>query len=119
VPEDVRRMKTCLAEFGKKAEMVKKSDRYEVYDLAVGNLVLSMTVLHPGKATTGHSHEDTEEISLFVRGDGEIELDGERQPVRAEDVVAVPREVFHRVFNTGDTDLEFLCFFERRRYRGC
>lgn len=38
-------MRTSLTEFSKKAKLVKKSDRYEVYDLTLESLVLSMTVL--------------------------------------------------------------------------
>ena len=38
-------MRTSLAKFSKKAKLVKKSDRYEVYDLTLESLVLSMTVL--------------------------------------------------------------------------
>lgn len=38
-------MRTSLTEFSKKAKLVKKSGRYEVYDLTLESLVLSMTVL--------------------------------------------------------------------------
>jgi len=111
-------MKTSLIEFSRKARLVKKSDSYEVYDLALEDLILSMTVLHRDKSTTGHSHDDTEEIYLFIEGKGEIELNRRGEKVLNGDIVMVPRNVFHRVFNTGDDDLIFLSFFEKCQYRG-
>ena len=69
-------MKIPLSEFTKRARLAKKSDRYEVYDLGLENLVISMTVLYEGKSTTGHFHNDIEEIYFFVKGEEEIQLNG-------------------------------------------
>ena len=106
-------MKTSLTGFSRKAQLVKKSDRYEVYDLALESLVLSMTVLHPDKATTGHAHDDMEEVYLFVEGEGKIRLDSKEENVVAGDIVIVAKKVFHRVVNSGNGDLIFLCVSEK------
>lgn len=112
-------MKISLSEFTTKATLVKRSSRYEVYDLSLGNLVISMTVLHEGKSTVGHSHNDTEEIYLSVEGKGEIQLgDGEKEDVVSGDITMIPRGVLHRVFNKGKDDLTFLSFFEKYHGRG-
>ena len=108
-------MKIPLNEFTKRASLVKKSDRYEVYDLALENLALSMTVLHRDKSTTGHSHDDTDEIYLFIEGNGKIQLDNEIQDIVSGDIVTMPRKVFHRVFNAGDGDLTFYAFLKIQR----
>ena len=108
-------MKIPLNEFTKRASLVKKSDRYEVYDLALENLALSMTVLHRDKSTTGHSHDDTDEIYLFIEGNGKIQLDNEIQDIVSGDIVTMPRKVFHRVFNAGDGDLTFYAFLKNTR----
>jgi len=115
---NIQSIKTSLTEFSNKARLVKKSDRYEVYDLALERLVLSMTVLHQGKSTTGHSHDDTEEIYLFISGEGEIQLDDRKQGVVDGDIVLLPQKVFHRVFNTGNGDLTFVSSFEKYQGRG-
>ena len=109
-------MKISLSEFSKKAKLVKKSDRYEVYDLVLGNLVLSMTVLHQDKSTGGHSHDDIEEIYFFIEGEGEIELDKREEDVTSGDIIVIPRKVFHRVSNKGQDDLTFFSIFEK--YQG-
>jgi len=111
-------MITSITEFTKKAKLVKESDRYKVYDLALENLVLSMTILHEGKSTTGHSHDDTEEIYLFISGDGKMELNNENHDVVTGNIITVPRGVFHRVYNTGDSDLTFIAIFEKYPGRG-
>ena len=112
-------MKIPLNEFTGKARLAKKSDRYEVYDdLSLENIVISMTVLHKDKSTTGHFHNDTEEIYFFVKGKGEIQLDDKKEDITRSDIVLIPRGIFHRVFNKGKGDLTFLCFFEKYQGRG-
>lgn len=111
-------MKIPLNEFTRKATLSKKSDRYEVYDLGLENLVISMTVLCEGKSTTGHFHNDTEEIYFFVKGEGEIQLDDKKEDVTGSDIVLIPRGIFHRVFNQAKGNLTFLSFFEKYQGRG-
>ena len=100
------------------ARLVKSDDRYVVCDKPLGeNLVLSITILHAGKQTTGHSHP-VAEVYFFVEGEGEIELDGKRQRVRGKDVVPIAPNEFHRVYNVSDRDLIFVSVFERYGERG-
>ncbi len=100
------------------ARLVKSDDRYIVCDKPLGkNLVLSITILHAGKHTTGHSHP-VAEVYFFVEGEGEIELDGKRMRVRSKDVVPIRPDKFHRVYNTSDKDLIFVCVFEKYGERG-
>lgn len=97
--------------------LLKSDDRYVVCDRGLGNLVLSITILHPGKQTTGHSHP-VSEVYFFVEGQGEIELDKKRKMVMSKDVVPIMPNEFHRVYNTSDKDLVFICVFEKYGERG-
>ncbi len=100
------------------ARLVKSDDRYIVCDKPLGkNLVLSITILHAGKHTTGHSHP-VSEVYFFVEGQGEIELDGKRRSVKSKDIVPIEPDKFHRVYNTSDKDLIFICVFEKYGERG-
>ncbi len=100
------------------ARLVKSDDRYIICDKPLGeNLVLSITILHAGKHTTGHSHP-VNEVYFFVEGQGEIELDGKRRVVRSKDVLPIKPNEFHRVYNTSDIDLVFICVFEKYGERG-
>lgn len=97
-------------------EVVKENETYIVKDNKFGHsLVLSSTSLHRDKSTNGHKHEGQEEIYYFVRGVGEMELNDYKFPVGAGCVVTVPDGVFHRVHNTGKSDLYFLCVFQGQR----
>jgi NDP-sugar pyrophosphorylase family protein len=100
------------------AKLVKHDDRYVVCDKALSDrLVASITILHPGKQTTGHSHP-VAEVYFFVEGEGEIELDGSRYRVGSKDIVLVKPNQFHRVYNTSDKELILVAVFERYGERG-
>ena len=102
-------------------EIVKQDDRYTVRDnTTLNNLVVSSTHLTAGRATTGHAHAGQEEVYLFHRGVGEMELidnNGRvtKHNVSAGSVVLIPDGHFHRVHNTGDYGLYFVCIFDGSR----
>jgi mannose-6-phosphate isomerase-like protein (cupin superfamily) len=96
--------------------VVKQDDRYVVKDNnLLKNLILSSTRLNPGKQTTGHKHAGQEEVYLFMEGQGEMLLDEKRFPVKAGDIVLIEDGVFHRVYNTSELELYFVCVFDGRR----
>ena len=97
-------------------EIVKQDERYVVRDnKTLKNLILSSTRLNPGKQTTGHKHEGQEEVYLFVEGTGEMLLDDNRFSVKAGDTVLIEDGVFHRVYNTSNAELYFVCVFDGQR----
>jgi len=101
----------------REGNLVKSDERYVVVDRPLGeNLVLSITILHPGKHTTGHSHP-VAKVYFFVEGEGEIELDMQRRRVKGKDVVSIRPNEFHRVYNTSNRNLIFVCAFEKYRER--
>jgi mannose-6-phosphate isomerase-like protein (cupin superfamily) len=97
-------------------DIVKQDERYVVRDnKTLNNLILSSTRLNPGKETTGHQHKGQEEVYMFVEGTGEMLLDDNRFSVKAGDVVLIEDGVFHRVYNTSDNELYFICVFDGQR----
>jgi mannose-6-phosphate isomerase-like protein (cupin superfamily) len=96
--------------------IVKQDDRYVVLDNSkLKNLIVSQTILNPGKSTTGHSHAGQEEVYFFVSGYGEMELDGKRFRVHPGKTVIIKDGVFHRV-HAKRGPLEFVCVFDGKRY---
>lgn len=94
-------------------KLVKSDERYVVVDRPLGgNLMLSITILHPGKHTTGHSHS-VPEVYFFIEGEGEIELGTQKHLVREKDVISVRPNEFHRIYNTSNRALIFVCAFEK------
>ena len=97
-------------------EVVKQDERYVVSDnRLLKNLIVSSTRLNPGKETTGHRHEGQEEVYMFIDGTGEMLLDEKRFAVKAGDIVLIEDDVFHRVYNTGEQELYFVCVFDGQR----
>jgi len=106
----------------------EKELNYEVCDLlskktGLKNLVVSLTILYPGKVgtefkmTTGHSHPK-EEVYFFLDGDGQIILNRRKFKVRKNDLITVPRGVWHRVINNKKKKIIFLSVFEKYGKRG-
>ena len=97
--------------------VVKDNDTYKVIDnTMLSGLVVSKTILHPMKETTGHSHPGQEEVYQFVQGHGRMKIDDFTESVRSGDVVLIPDGAFHKVFNDSKVeDLTFLCVFDGKR----
>jgi mannose-6-phosphate isomerase-like protein (cupin superfamily) len=109
-------MKTKFTSFSIKGSIKKFNDTYIVKDnTTLKNLVLSSTLLYKNQSTTGHSHIGQEEVYHFLSGTGEMELDDKKFKVKKDDIVLIEDGVFHRVHNTGDTDLYFICVFDGKR----
>ena len=63
----------------------------------------------PGKSTEEHIHPKTEEIYYVLRGRGRIRIDDEERDICPGDGIAIMPGSRHKVWNTGDVDLVFLC----------
>ena len=102
-------------------EVVKQNDTYKVKDnKTLKNLVLSSTLLNPGKCTTGHKHEGQEEVYIFVAGTAKMELvypngDTKIFEVHPDDIVLIEDGVFHKVYNESKNPVYFVCVFDGKR----
>lgn len=107
-------MKIDISDIG--GDIVKDNETYLLRDnKTLKNLVVSSTQLHANQSTRGHSHAGQEEVYYFVGGHGEMELGERRFSVKAGDVVLIEDGIFHRVHNTTDADLYFVCVFDGKR----
>lgn len=96
-------------------DIVKSDERYTVKDnTTLNNLIVSSTNLKPNKSTTGHKHEGQEEVYMFVKGHGVMQIDDERFDVKEGDTVLIQDGVFHRVY-AGIKGCYFICVFDGRR----
>lgn len=103
-----------IREYKKQAKLIRDNETYKVYDLyALKDLNLSLTELNPGKETKGHSHEEADEVYVFIDGEGRIEFGEKKIPVKGGDVVPIPGGKFHKVFNKGKSILSFWSIFEK------
>jgi len=106
--------KVTLKDIG--GELIKDNEQYVLKDNAFGkNLILSSTMLRAKQNTNGHTHKGQEEVYLFIDGEGEMEIDNKRFDVKAGDVVCIDDGEFHKVYNTSDFGLYFVCVFDGGR----
>ena len=107
-----------LPEFEIGGKVVKEDDRYVVKDnTTLKNLVLSSTRLNAKKETSGHKHKGQEEVYFFIEGNGEMQLDDDKFSVEPGSIVLIKDGVFHKVYNTSDNELYFVCVLQGARHK--
>ena len=100
------------------SKIVKENETYTLVDnTRLNNLVVSKTILHPKKCTTGHKHDGQEEVYQFVSGHGYMDVGEKSFDVNPGDVILIPDGDFHKVYNLSKyEDLIFICVFDGKRY---
>ena len=104
------------------SKVVKSNETYDVIDNTnLNNIVVSKTILHPGKETGGHNHTGQEEVYIFTNGEGSMVVGSKTYNVKIGDIILIPDGDFHKVWNTAGYDiepygdLEFICVFDGKR----
>jgi mannose-6-phosphate isomerase-like protein (cupin superfamily) len=70
---------------------------------------LAEATVPPGGETVEHFHRTTEEIYVFVGGEGRMRLGQDEADVRAGDTVVIAPGVKHKLWNPGPEPLVLLC----------
>ncbi len=69
------------------------------------NLKMGHTTIYPTGKTTGHVHEDIEEVYFVVSGEGLMEIGKEKFPIKAGDAFYVPPGEYHTTYQKGNLPL--------------
>jgi mannose-6-phosphate isomerase-like protein (cupin superfamily) len=72
------------------------------------NLKMGYTIVYPTGKTTGHSHDDMEEVYFIVSGRGKMVIGNDEFPIQTGDAFYVPFGEFHTTYNTGIEPLKLL-----------
>ncbi len=64
-------------------------------------------VIYPGGAIPGHDHPTVESYTI-LKGNGEITIGDETEPIGEGECVYVPKEIPHGLKNTGDSDMHLM-----------
>jgi mannose-6-phosphate isomerase-like protein (cupin superfamily) len=76
---------------------------------AARNQSLAEARVPPGSETVEHFHRKTEEIYVFLAGEGRMRLGDEISPVRSGEAVVIPPGTRHKLWNPGPGELVLLC----------
>jgi mannose-6-phosphate isomerase-like protein (cupin superfamily) len=77
-------------------------------ELGSRNLVMTWVEVPPGAKQRLHSHEDSEQAYVVVRGSGKMEVAGDVEEVGEGDLVLIPPATDHGIENHGDVDLVYV-----------
>ena len=75
------------------------------------NLQLVVMSLNPGEEIGEEVHDDRDQFFRIEAGEGEVWIDGVRNPVKADDAVIVPQGARHNVKATGDAPLKLYTIY--------
>lgn len=67
--------------------------------------------LPPGEQIGEEVHADVDQTLIFVAGEGEAILDGERSPITANTLYFVPAGIRHNFINTGSGPLKLYTIY--------
>ncbi len=70
---------------------------------------LAQAIVKPGMETQLHYHAVTEELYHIQQGHGLMTIDEEIFSVEGGDTLCIPPNSRHKIKNSGQTDLVFLC----------
>lgn len=56
-----------------------------------------------------HKHKQNEEIYIFLKGEGIVEVDGKELKVKEGTVIAIAPSATRKLSNTGKDEMQFIC----------
>jgi mannose-6-phosphate isomerase-like protein (cupin superfamily) len=77
-------------------------------DLGARNLSITWVDVAPGAEQRVHSHEDSEQVYVIVRGQGRMEVAGDVEEVGEGDLVFIPPATEHGITNHGSDPLVYV-----------
>ena len=72
------------------------------------NLKMGYTIVYPTGKSTGHAHDDMEEVYFILSGKGKMVVGEDEFPIQAGDAFYVPFGEYHVTYNTGIKPLAIL-----------
>ena len=88
--------------------LARESDDFRRVVTTGRHLQVVVMTLAPGEEIGAETHEDHDQVLVFVDGSGAAVVDGETSDVGAGDLVFVHAGVHHNFINTGDEPLRLV-----------
>jgi mannose-6-phosphate isomerase-like protein (cupin superfamily) len=91
--------------------IAKENDAFRREILTGSHSQLVAMTVPPGGEIGEEVHQGVDQILLFVEGEGEAILEGERSPVGPNDLVFVRAGTRHNFVNSGDSSLRLVTVY--------
>jgi len=105
--EDPRSLRACV----KNRDKSVLRDTYFLVDNENGpsqRLKMGYTTIYPTGTTTGHTHDDMEEVYFVISGEGIMVVGEEEFEIKPGDGLYVPPGVYHTTYQRGNLPLTVL-----------
>jgi mannose-6-phosphate isomerase-like protein (cupin superfamily) len=89
-------------------ELARQNEDFRREVLTGPLMQIVVMTIPPGGEIGEETHQDTDQMLLFVEGEGEAVLDGQRSPVSAGRLVLVRAGTLHNFVNTGAQPLRLV-----------
>ena len=111
VPREARESQSTMRYLDDIVVLAKRNEdfRHEVITGQHSQIVLMS--LAPGEEIGEEVHEGVDQTFVFVSGEGEAVLDGEKSPVSINNLYFVPAGTQHNFINTGSTPLKLYTIY--------
>jgi mannose-6-phosphate isomerase-like protein (cupin superfamily) len=77
-------------------------------DLGSRNMTVTWVDVPPGGEQRAHSHPDSEQVYVIVRGRGRMSVAGDVEEVKEGDLVFIPPATQHGIANDGSETLVYI-----------
>ena len=77
-------------------------------DLGSRNLSVTWVEVPPGAEQRLHSHDESEQVYVIVRGRGRMQVAGDEEEVTEGDLVFIPPAADHGIANDGPEELVYV-----------
>ncbi|MBV9512134.1 MAG: cupin domain-containing protein [Caulobacteraceae bacterium] len=81
------------------------------------HLQLVLMTLQPGEEVGAEVHETHDQFFRIESGQGAVEIDGVRTPIKDDDAIIVPAGARHNVLNTSQAPLQFYTLYGPPEHR--
>ena len=77
-------------------------------DLGTRNMTVTWVDVPPGAEQRSHSHPESEQVYVIIRGQGRMSVAGDTESVSEGDLVFIPPATSHGIVNEGSDTLVYI-----------
>ncbi len=92
-------------------KLTEKNNNFRQVLYTGHNIQLVLMAIQPGGEIGEEVHDDVDQFFRIETGEGEVWIDGARNPVKADDGIIVPQGARHNVVNTGKDTLRLYTIY--------
>lgn len=98
-------------------KVTKENNNFRNVIATAGHSQIVLMSLIPGQDVGLETHTDMDQILVFVEGEGQASINGEKSPIAVGDLFLIPAGTQHNFTNTGKTALKFFTMYAPTEFK--